>query len=804
MGRAVDSMEHRRGWFLAGLFATTVATLGLETLDTRLLSVLAWYHLSFFAVSLAMLGMAAGAVQVYLGGDRYRGDAAVAALEKDSMRFALSIPVCYLLNVSLPIPNELTTNSVISIALTSAALGVPFYLSGLVVGVALTRVPGRVGAVYAVDLAGASLGALAVLPLLTFGNMTSGVFVMGATAAIGAMCFRRFGTGKATQIAFTVCLALIALAQFDMRSPHCVRMPYAKGSIHSTDDIVREQWNIHGQVTAMKPRLGDPQYWAPGAGAPTPETWTSFMVIDGLAGTWMVGWDGRTESSAWTQYDVTALPYHLRKAGRVAVIGVGAGRDLLTAISSGATSITGIEVNGAFVSMLEASERNFANLLNRPEVRVVHDEARSYLTRSTEQFDVLQMSLIDTWAATGAGAFTLTENGLYTVEAWDVFLSRLAPQGIFSVSRWYAPGDASETSRLVSLATAALLRRGVRDPRQHLALVARGKVATLIAARDPLTRRDLDVIEEVAARLEYAVLIAPEMRAEGGLLGRIASSRSEGDIDSAVAGEPYDYSPPTDDRPYFFNLLRPASIEDLSKPVNAAGVVSGNLAASKTLGALLAVLFAAVLAVIFAPLWRSGLPSMSAARFAASVAYFALIGSGYMLVQIGLMQRFSVYLGHPTYAVAVILFGMITATGAGSLLSDRISAIEKPRWLAILPASAAIVIAAATPVMQPVMSGTIAQGLFVRCAVTVIAVAPVSILLGAFFPIGMRLVRHLASDAEPWMWGVNGAFGVLASALAVVLSMSLGIRATLLSGACAYALLLIPCLALARAARAAR
>jgi hypothetical protein len=797
-------MQRRRIWFLAGLFATTLATLAIETLDTRLLSVIAWYHLSFFAVSLAMLGMAAGAVQVYLGGDRYRGEAAVAALERDSMRFALSIPLCYLLNVSLPIPNELNTNSVISIALTAIVLGIPFYLSGLVVGVALTRIPGRVGAVYAVDLVGASLGGLLVLPLLTSGTMTSSVLGMAAVAALGAMCFRRFGSGKATTVPVVACLVLIALALIDVASPHRVRMTYAKGQIHSTKDIVREKWSIHGQVTAMKPTLGPPQYWWPGAGAPKPDIWTSFMVIDGLAGTWMIGWDGNPESAAWTQYDLTALPYHLRKAGRVAVIGVGAGRDLLTAISSGSPSVTGIEINGAFVGMLEGSERDFANLLNRPGVRVVHDEARSYLTRSTEQFDVLQMSLIDTWAATGAGAFTLTENGLYTVEAWDVFLSRLAPQGIFSVSRWYAPSEASETSRLVSLATAALVRRGVAEPRRHLALVACGQVATLLAARDPLGARDIAVIRDVAARLKYSVLLAPDMPANGDLLGRIASSRRLADIDAAVFGEPYDYSPPTDDRPYFFNLLRPTSIKDLSKPAITAGVVSGNLVASKTLAVLLAVLALAVLTVIFGPLVRSGLPQMSAPRFVASVSYFGLIGCGYMFVQIGLMQKFSIYLGHPTYAVAVILFAMITATGAGSFVSDRIPAVERPRWLLFLPVTAAVVIAVATLVMQPIIGRTISQGLFVRCAITVVVVVPVATTLGAFFPIGMRLVRHLASDAEPWMWGVNGAFGVLAAALAVVVSMSLGIQATLLLGAGAYALLLIPCLALGWAARGSR
>jgi hypothetical protein len=792
-------MERQPRWFLAGLFATTLATLAIETLDTRLVSVLAWYHLSFFAVSLAMLGMAAGAVRVYLGGDRYRGEAAVEALERDSLRFALSIPLCYLLNISLPISNDLNTNGVISLALASLVLGIPFYLSGLVVGVSLTRIPGRVGAVYAVDLVGASLGGLLVLPLLNHGTMTSSVLTVAAIAALGAACFRRFSRGRWSKFPIFVGVVLIALAQRDTVSPNRVRMVYSKGSFHATDTIIREKWSIHGQVVAHIHVPTEPQYWSPGAGAPRNQITTSFMVIDGLAGTWMIGWDGKPESAQWTQYDLTALPYHLRKGGRDAVIGVGGGRDLLTAIASGATSVKGIEINGAFVEMLSGTERDFANLLNRPEVSLVHDEARSYLTRSTEQFDVLQMSLIDTWAATGAGAFTLSENGLYTVEAWEVFLSRLAPGGIFSVSRWYAPGNTSETSRLVSLATAALLRRGVSDPSKHLALVANGGVATLLAARDPLSAQDQTAIRDVANRLGFVVLVAPYIPAQGGLLQRIATSRSLKDIDATVRDEPYDFSPPTDDRPYFFNLLKPNNLRDLLEPVTTPGVVSGNLMATKTLLVLLLVLAVSVIGVIFAPLLRSGLPAMSVGRFMASVGYFSLIGCGFMFVQIGLMQRFSIYLGHPTYAVAVILFAMITATGLGSYLSDRIAATERLRWLTILPTSAAFMIAAATLIMQPIIRATIAQGLFVRCVLTVLVVAPVSFALGVFFPIGMRLVRKLTSDAEPWMWGVNGAFGVLASAIAVVVSMTLGIQMTLFFGAISYALLLIPCFIIGRA-----
>ncbi|HEX7671457.1 MAG TPA: hypothetical protein VF395_17815, partial [Polyangiaceae bacterium] len=164
----------------------------------------------------------------------------------------------------------------------------------------------------------------------------------------------------------------------------------------------REKWSIHGQVNVMRPAMGRPWYWGPGNGALQSNTVESaFMFIDGSAGTSMTHWDGRPESVAWTQYDLTALVYHLRRNSRVGIIGVGGGRDVLTAIWSGAKSVTGVEINRAFVDLLTTDARDFSRIAEDPRVHIVHDEARSYLTRTSEKFDVLQMSLIDTWAATG-------------------------------------------------------------------------------------------------------------------------------------------------------------------------------------------------------------------------------------------------------------------------------------------------------------------------------------------------------------------------------------------------------------------
>jgi hypothetical protein len=226
--------------------------------------------------------------------------------------------------------------------------------------------------------------------------------------------------------------------------------------------------------------------------------------------------------------------------------------------------------------------------------------------------------------------------------------------------------------------------------------------------------------------------------------------------------------------------------------------VDGNLLATRTLMVLWAVSVLLVAAVILLPLARSGRPGMDASSFAHSLDYFALIGAGFMLVQIPLIQRFSVYLGHPTHAVAVILFSMILATGAGSYLSDRVPIEAGEHWTRAGPLGIALILLFAVAAIQPIIDSTIRFPLVGRCAVVIGIVGAAAFPLGFCFPLGLRLVRRISEDATPWLWGINGAFGVLSSVSAIWISMWVGIDTSLLLAAAIYLALLIPASALQR------
>jgi spermidine synthase len=511
-------------------------------------------------------------------------------------------------------------------------------------------------------------------------------------------------------------------------------------------------------------------------------------VIDGEAATPLTEWNGDLAALDWVPYDVTTLPYYLRH-GDAAVIGVGGGRDILAAIWGRSTSVVGIDVNKVMLDVIANSHRAFAGIANRPEVTLVHDDGRAHLARTDRRFDVIQMSLVDTWAATGAGAFTLSENGLYTREAWRTFLSRLKPGGIFSVSRWFDSKNVSETSRLLALGVAALLDSETANPSAHLILAVSNRVATLMVSVTPFTDEDRAAIAQAAADKDFVVLVSPWTASAGGIrLARIARSQTEAELTLATADSTYDYSPPTDRRPYYFNMLKPRAFTNLLD-LPRGGALWGNLRATFTLMTLLAVALVLVALIIVWPLIKAGRPPMPAPDFVTTMAYFATIGFAYMLIQIALLQRFAVYLGHPTYTLAVILFSMLLFTGLGSVVSERLPVGS--RRIIVVPLLIGLVVLLVSVAMPLVIARTATWSLAARSGLVMLFTGPLSMLLGLCFPIGVRLVGG-SSAVVPWAWGVNGACGVLASIGAVAVSLWLGIDANLWAAGVLYLALTVP------------
>jgi hypothetical protein len=685
----------------AGLFLVSFATLCFEILLTRIFSVTLWYHFAFIAVSVAMFGMTAGALAVYLRPAWFPAERTAAAMGWSAAGFGLTLAASVLAHLALP------TSSPLRLSVTYAVTVVPFFFSGVCVCLALTRYPAAANRLYAVDLAGAALGCGGYVALLSVMDGISAVFATAALAVAAGFVFLP-GDRKAQRQACAVLLAFACLitaasnVAFLQKQP-LVRFAWVK--VGPEYPPVFERWNAFSRITVHKDAPDTPVLWGASpalqAGRTVNQAW---LRMDALAGTVLTEFKGDLREVDYLRYDITNVAHHLRPGGRTLVLGAGGGRDVLSALVFGAPQVVAVEINGVILDTVNRRFGDFTGHLDRlPGVTFVHDEARSWVQRSSDRFDVIQASWIDTWAATAAGALALTENSLYTLEAWQSFLDRLSPRGLLTFTRAYEENDPREAARLASLARSALAARGVAEPGRHLMLVVNRNLhgapvrgnATIVVSASPYTPADVARMRSICDRLGFRLAVARGLRdqAEPVLW---AAATGEG-LEELRKAWLYRLDAPTDDRPFFFNLLSLTRLPDLSPPQG----MDGQATALRSLLGLLLTVAVLSLACIAAPLAvaaRTLRPEQAERPLA---AYFAAIGLGFMFVELALLQRLSLFLGNPAYGIGVALFSLLLASGAGSALAALLAleALALPHVLALaqaagLPARLAVSVAA--------------------------------------------------------------------------------------------------------------
>ena len=795
--------------FFIGLFVIAASNLSAQILQTRILSVMSWYFLAFFTISMAMFGMTAGALMLYFLDRHFPRERFYERLSFLSGVYALALILSWIMLITTVASFEAASPLLSTIVLLKLiiALTPPYVAGGLIVSLALTRSPFPIGTTYAVDLIGAASGCFLVLGLMEIYDGVSALLSIAALGSIGALFFkiaevaeaRQQDPGNRISVIVYASPAVLATAILFMANvnadiyPTGVRIAALKGQMQHLEQTDGIYWNSFSRVDIGRAEEIRPFLWGP-----SPKFWTEwtaplsqrYMRIDGDASTTLFRFEGSRDELTFLKYDLSTLAYSIRGAGKAAVIGVGGGRDILSAYHFGFDDITGVDINPVFIENLERRYADYNRVAALPGVKLHVDKARSWFARTPERFDLIQMSLIDTWAATGVGAFSLTENGLYTVEAWEIFLGKLTDTGIYTVSRWYSPDNPGEVGRLISLAKAALFSLGVEDPNRHLYLASVGRLATLVVSRAPLTGAELAELAQTSGEMEYQPLLVPGITSDNPIIRRVQSAGSLDELFELRQSDVLDYSPPTDQRPFFFNQLRLSDLPGflIGKHKFSDGVVGGNVLANLVLAIIIVVSFVTVVATIVVPT----LPVLATvpARLALlGSGYFFLIGAGFMFVEIGLMQRLSIFLGHPVYGLAIALAGIILSTGLGSALSERATLSTGAR-LAIWSVVTASYIGA-LPLWFPAVVGALdSAGLFVRGAVSLLVIMPAGLAMGFGFPTGMRLASAIDTRPTPWFWAVNGAAGVFASGLSVGIGTFVSIDATLWAGAGAYLLLL--------------
>jgi hypothetical protein len=401
----------------------------------------------------------------------------------------------------------------------------------------------------------------------------------------------------------------------------------------------------------------------------------------------------------------------------------------------------------------------------------VVEDGRSYVRRSKEKFEVLQATLVDTWASTAAGAFALSENNLYTSNAFIDYLKHLTPNGIMAFTRWgFKPPR--ESLRIVALARAALTQLGEPDAADHV-LVFRedlqklngwGAQDTIIVSRSRLSQSDIEKAKQAAAHARIELVYYPGTNEANAFRDLLLSK----DLNAFFDSYPFDVRPVSDDHPFFFYTVQPRDIwHFLTSASKESADYKINKAVPLLFGLLLISLLATLLILILPPilLGRNVIPRDDGA--VRSLLYFLCIGAGYILIQVALIQKFVLFLGHPTYALTVIIFSMLISSGLGSFFSNRIVQASMLRLTAVL-----ICIAGAVTLLSGIV------------------IAPMGFLMGMPFPSGLRRLKAVLPETIRWAWSINAAASVLGSAGAMVLAIYCGLSNTLLAGALCYLLAL--------------
>lgn len=761
-----------------------------EILLTRIYSVLLYYHFAFMAVSVAMLGLTLGAILVLMPGTRL-----VPVSPDDELGFlavgtgALMV-LSIIVQLTIPPPFQGPFAQSACLLRTYILSALPFIPAGSFICLVLTTRQ-NVSRLYAADLLGAG-AACAMIPwLLTRFGGPGAILIAAALASLAASFqFEGVKTPRIGALLFTG--SLVLFAQANARA-NLLRVRWRHNGL--VPPPLYEKWNAFSRIM-ISPEADTPFGWGI-EDALRPQfqpVQQHFLEIDSGAGTPLTHFDGRFEPIRYLRYDVTAFAHYLRPNGDVLVIGPGGGRDVLTAMSFHHLSVTGVEVNGAILNAVNQVFGDFTGHLDQqPGVRFIADEGRSYLQRTPDHFDIIQASLVDTVAATAAGAYAFVENGLYTTEAWQLFLSKLTPRGVLSFSRWYYGSTTwpVEVARLVALGAESLRAMGIASPADHLLLIrnrnlspSREGIATLLVSRSPFSEEDY-----AAARNTCRVLLCEVALIKGTgdpLLSAIVNSP---DPAALYASLPLDISPPTDDKPFFFFHTRFKEILR-GQVLRVFGGSSFNLPAVRILLQLLIATSLMSLILIVWPRWalraQTGGESSSSYFSWAMACYFGLIGTAFMFIEIALMQRFSLFLGHPTYGFTVILFGLLLMTGLGSWTEPLIrkwGGSVHTAMLWILPPWLILM----NTISPSILHQMVGEGLGMRIVVTLALIGPPAFFMGFYFPAGMTFIQQHNDPLAAWYWSVNGALSVVGSVLAMASSLAFGVRATVQAGTALYA-----------------
>jgi predicted membrane-bound spermidine synthase len=741
-----------------------MATLLLELSLTRIFSVVFYYHFAFLAISIALFGLGAGGVFSYL----VTGWKAPLFARLGRLSAINSLLVVGALVSLLAQPNNPTNWDLALVYFTTA---LPFFGAGAIVSLAISETMTRVNRVYFWDLLGAAGGCLLLVPLLNqFGGPSTVLAVAILFAAAAAIWHSMAGSiaGRAGSVALA--LALVAFLTYNQKH-HVIDIRHAKGRTIAEESFVR--WNSFSRIGVRN------------------QDQMEMIFIDADASTAIANFDF-DHLTPHERHDLLeqgpALPYAVRPGAKALVIGPGGGWDVARALASGSHDVTGVEINPIIATtiMRERFPDLSRGLYLRPDVHIVVEDGRSFVRRSGDKYQVIQATLVDTWASTAAGAFALSENNLYTTDAFQDYLAHLTDDGFVAFTRWgFDPPR--ESLRLIALGMEALGKLGETEPWRHIMVGREGSVQgwgardTALISRKPFAPADIERARVLFAAAGMQAIYLPGAEIRNPFYELLHSPHPE-DYERNYT---FDITPVTDNRPFFFYTVQP---RDLWNFVTTASRDSADYKVNKAvplLFGLMGISLVATALILLLPPVLLGTRLPRHRGVLGFLPFFMFIGAGYILIEVGLIQKFVLFLGNPTYALTVVIFSMLISSGVGSAVSRRLVGESEGGLVKALGAVTMLAAVLAVGVSW-LLPATVWLPLPLKVAMTVVLVAPLGFVMGIPFPTALARLEAWHAPSVRWAWSLNAASSVLGSVGALVCAIYLGLIQTLIIGGLFY------------------
>jgi len=776
-------------------------TLLFELVQTRILSFIFWNHIVYLTISLALLGFGISGTLVAMG--RTAGTPSRALMSRLWLGFGLSILGALVVTQSV-LPALHSWEALPKLALLYVLFTLPFVFAGALISHLLASAGAAVGRLYAADLVASGVACgLFFWALPAFGAPVLGLVLCLATFVMG-VCTAPDGRGRGLNVGLLVTVSALTglVAVFPRQTdftPEGYKPEFSLARRNPAMVIEQTRWTPLTRIDVIGTSDGtSPLSWYP----EHPQGSFKLITQDATAHTRLVGKAAldqlARDIAQGTERQPPNLVYEIRKEPSVAVIGVGGGVDVANALLRGARHVTGLELNPAIAEYVSSRYAEFnGHLFSDPRLRFLNMEGRAFMRSSSERYDLIQVIGVDTFAALNSGAYVLSENYLYTQEAFEDYYEHLEDGGIVSFYRWAFPVPREEL-RVCMLAAAAWRKRSESAARSTF-VASNGAWALTLFRKGAFSVQETEQLAARVKQLGLHVLYWPKVLADQATRERAYFEQAPAGIreqhaafDGAItafderreeaffAAYPFQIRPTTDDSPFFFeyNRLGPLGLPSLRD-------LRGNGASTTLLILLVETTVVAVLAIAL-PLWRfkrRGLSMPGAGYFS---AYFAALGFGFMLVEIALMQKGVLFLGSPLHSISAVLAALLIAAGSGSLVQSRLSASAGDRLLIVVGVVLPLLVGAYALGLGHLFRALLHLSFAARLVVLFLVIAPAGFLMGMLFPAGLSRVGEKRAEFVPWAWGINGATSVYASILAIVIALTHGFGVALWLGAACY------------------